>query len=1007
MVDNLTTNIEIDYQAVFEAYPNATFLLGALGQILNASRSAINCYGYSRDELLQMNISDLAAPDVKTLAPKKLDISIYSGEMYEWRLRTKSGNELMVEIFLEPIILNGYPVYLAQFYDIQRSKILESELKSKQHLLERILNTEPGTVYIFDISKMQNIYVNNHWSTAFGYTLGETLAMGSALAQIFHPDDLKKIAASHDAWRDAFDGELRTIEYRIHDKQGEWHWLISSETPFSRDETGRVNQILGIAHDITARKKTEIALQEREELLRVTTEMSNIATWEYHVETDTMSRSTNHDQLYGLPWQGIWHRDTFLLATHPDDRESVNEIINASLASGGADYYAFDFRVVRPDNSLCWLWVKGQIVERDQAGRGQLIRGVLIDITERKLSEAKIQRLTQLYAALSQCNQAIVRCTNEAELLPQICRDAVNFGGMKMAWIGMLDETSKLVNPVASFGGATEYLNDIEISVDANKPTGRGPVGTSIRTNQPCWCQNFYDDPATTPWTKLAAKCGFFSVASLPLCRNGVAVGAFALYSETINAFDDAVQNLLIEMAMDISYALDHYANEYERKKAESKAQYLAFYDPLTKLPNRLLLIDRLKQAMASFSRMGRQGALLFIDLDHFKDINDTMGHQLGDLLLQQTAQRLISCVREGDTVARLGGDEFVVILNDLSKNPIEAATQTEDIGAKCLTILSQPYQIETREYKVTASMGATLFSDHHTSFEELMKQADIAMYQAKKSGRNILRFFDPQMQQRINDRVSLEIELRHALENQQFQLYYQIQVDSSFGPYGAEALVRWIHPDRGVISPAQFIPLAEETGLILPIGFWVLEAACAQLKAWQQDVLTRDLFLAVNVSAKQFRQIDFVEKVLSTVQRLDINPTRLKLELTEGMLLEDIEETIVTMRALNKVGIRFSLDDFGTGYSSLQYLKRLPLDQLKIDQSFVRDIEINSTDKAIVLAIIAIANNLGINVIAEGVETDEQRQLLLEKGCSFYQGYLFSKPIPIVEFEALLKLHY
>src|SRR5450830_1888824 len=438
--------------------------------------------------------------------------------------------------------------------------------------------------------------------------------------------------------------------------------------------------------------------------------------------------------------------------------------------------------------------------------------------------------------------------------------------------------------------------------------------------------------------------------------------------------------------------------------EATDKITRLAFYDSLTGLPNRRLLIDRLHKAFASSGRSGREGALLFVDLDNFKDINDTLGHDIGDLLLQQTAQRLESCLREVDTVARLGGDEFVVVLEGLSEHALEAAAQTKTVGEKILATLNQPYRLATHEYHSTSSIGATIFSDHGHSGEDLLKRADIAMYQAKKAGRNTLRFFDPQMQVSITARVSLESELRKALENQQFQLHYQIQVDSSHRPLGAEALIRWIHPLRGMVSPAQFIPLAEETGLILPIGLWVLETACAQLKAWQQEALTRDLVLAVNVSAKQFHQAGFVAQVQAAVQHHAINPMLLKLELTEGMLLENIEDTIATMNALKEIGVQFSLDDFGTGYSSLQYLKRLPLDQLKIDQSFVRDIAIDNSDKAIVHTIIAMAQSLNLNVIAEGVETAAQRQQLLVMGCHVFQGYLFSKPVPIEQFEALLK---
>ena len=441
-----------------------------------------------------------------------------------------------------------------------------------------------------------------------------------------------------------------------------------------------------------------------------------------------------------------------------------------------------------------------------------------------------------------------------------------------------------------------------------------------------------------------------------------------------------------------------------ERKNSEDRINNLAFYDPLTHLPNRRLLMDRLHQSLASSARTGRDGALLLIDLDNFKTLNDTLGHQVGDQLLQQVALRLTACVREDDTVARLGGDEFVVMLENLSEHALDAAAHTKVVGEKILAALGQSCQLVTNEHHCSCSIGAVLFNSNSQTTDELLKQADIAMYQAKSSGRNTLRFFDPQMQASITTRVALEAELRKALEKQQFQLHYQIQVDSSHRPLGAEALIRWVHPERGMVPPSQFIPLAEETGLILPIGFWVLETACTQLKEWQQDALTRDLVLAVNVSARQFHQPNFVAQVHDAVQKHAINPMRLKLELTEGMLLADIEDTIATMNILSEIGIQFSMDDFGTGYSSLQYLKRLPLDQLKIDQSFIRNIVTDNSDKAIVRTIIVMAQSLDIAVIAEGVETEENRQFLLDNGCVQYQGYLFGKPVPIEQFEASLK---
>jgi diguanylate cyclase (GGDEF)-like protein/PAS domain S-box-containing protein len=457
---------------------------------------------------------------------------------------------------------------------------------------------------------------------------------------------------------------------------------------------------------------------------------------------------------------------------------------------------------------------------------------------------------------------------------------------------------------------------------------------------------------------------------------------------------DDGIVTHYIGSHIDIS----------ERKAAEKEIQHLAFYDSVTRLPNRRLLLDRLKQALVSITRSGRTGALLLIDLDNFKSLNDTLGHDFGDMLLQQVAQRLENNIRDGDTVARLGGDEFVVMMLHLGEQPIEAAAPAEAIGEKILAVLSQPYLLVKHNYRCTASIGVTLFNDSQQAVDELMKQADIAMYQAKKAGRNTLRFFDQQMQESISARVLLEEELIQAFAKQQFHLHYQIQVDSSYRPIGAEALIRWLNPERGLVSPDQFIPLAEETGLILPIGQWVMDTACAQLKAWERDALTSDLVLSVNVSAKQFHQDDFVDQVQATVQRHAINPMLLKLELTEGMLLENIENVIQTMAELKTIGVQISLDDFGTGYSSLQYLKRLPLNQLKIDQSFIRDITTDSNDKAIVSTIIAMANALNFDVIAEGVETKEQRQFLLNAGCTHFQGYFFGRPTPIEQFDEALR---
>lgn len=752
------------------------------------------------------------------------------------------------------------------------------------------------------------------------------------------------------------------------------------------------------------------------------------------------------------------------------------------------------------------------------------VLGVYENISERVANEIKIRRLTELYAALSQCNQAIARCSREDELLPEICRDAVQFGGMKMAWIGMVDEASQTVRPVASSGSGKEYLLDIHISVNPADPSGQGPIGIVIREGRPYWCQDYLNEPLLGLWHERGAACGWASSAALPLYRHGAIVGVLTLYSGELNAFDEAERHLLESMATDISFALTRFSLLEERakiedesriaavtfetqeailitsaeanilrvnqafqeitgyqsdevvghnprifqsgrhdaefyrgmwamllstgkwsgeiwgkrkngeiypkamtitavydakqqvtnyvavfrdislhKKTEQEIHLLAFYDPLTQLPNRRLLVDRLQRAMPVSMRTGKHCALLFLDLDHFKTINDTQGHAIGDLLLVVVAHRLQGCVREGDSVARLGGDEFVVVLEELSVQANEAATQTELIAEKIRYELGRPYSLNDYECLATPSIGVCLFRGHQESVENLLKHADVAMYQAKMAGRNTVCFFDPQMQIALDVRAELEADLRHALRKQQFYLSYQVQVDSYRRPLGAEALLRWQHPERGLVSPVGFIPLAEETGLIVPIGLWVLQEACAQLNAWQDDPLMRRLTLAVNVSAKQFRQPDFVAQIQRILVESGVQTSLLKIELTESTVLENVQDTIGKMRELKQLGVSFSMDDFGTGYSSLQYLKQLPLDQIKIDQSFVRDIVSDANDAAIVQAIIAISAALSLVVIAEGVETEEQYRFLDEHGCCSFQGYWFGKPMLVAEFESLV----
>jgi diguanylate cyclase (GGDEF)-like protein len=446
----------------------------------------------------------------------------------------------------------------------------------------------------------------------------------------------------------------------------------------------------------------------------------------------------------------------------------------------------------------------------------------------------------------------------------------------------------------------------------------------------------------------------------------------------------------LLSVTRDLSHA----------KAAENTIRSLAYYDALTGLPNRRMLLEKLHQPLAEGAPSGRLRALLLINLDNFKTLNDTLGHQKGDFLLQEVARRISACVHGSDMVSRLGGDEFVVMLEDLSEVAGEAANQAKAVGERILATLGQPYLIGDHEYLSAASIGVTIFGERQKITDDFLQQTDIALHQAKTAGRNVMRFFSPALQATVNARATMEDDLRQAIKKKQFELYYQPQVELG-RLTGVEALIRWRHPSRGLVPPDEFIPMAEETGLILPLGEWILKAACTQIAAWANREQQSHFAVAVNISALQFRQPEFVEQVLAALSRAGSNPKTLKLELTESILVENFDDVIAKMNELKSHGLSFSLDDFGTGYSSLSYLKRLPLDQLKIDRAFVRDMLVDTTSGVIAQTIIAMGRAMGLSVIAEGVETEEQRGFLTGLGCYSFQGYLFSHPLPLKEFQA------
>lgn len=686
-------------------------------------------------------------------------------------------------------------------------------------------------------------------------------------------------------------------------------------------------------------------LQVREEAYRILTEQSPAIIYQANIDNDghTIFISSQVNELGYSADEWISHPGLWKSLIHPDDTQRVMAEMDDAIRHKVA--FSSEYRLRNRKGEWRYFHDKARIFN-DANGRPLYQQGMLIDITDSKLTEIELRIAAIAFESndgmfITDANKVILR---------------VNSAFIKITGY-TLEEAVGKTHELFSADSQDKHLYDSMWDSIEHTGAWEGEV-----------------------WGK----------------RKGGEVYPARLILSTVKNAEGIVTNYVAALT-DITAS----------KAASDEIKNLAFFNPLTKLPNRRLLMDRLKQALVSSSRSGNKGALLFLDLDRFKTLNDTLGHDIGDLLLKQVAERLSNCVRAGDTIAHIGGDEFILLLEDLSADAIEAAAQAEAVSNKILNAISQQYQLDVHSYRSTASIGSVIFNGHDISLDELLKQADIAMYQAKDSGRNTLRFFDPKMQEAINARAELENELRIAIEQKQFELYYQAQVDNSGRPIGAEALIRWLHPVRGVISPFDFIPLAEETGIILPMGYWVLETACIQLKLWQQSAHTRELSLAVNVSAKQCHQADFVEQVEELITRHGINPALLKLELTESTLLEDVEGIIAKMIILRKTGVRFELDDFGTGYSSLQYLKQLPLHQLKIDKSFIADIAIEGNGRTLVCTIIAMAHSLNLNVIAEGVETAEQLQFLKNNGCDHYQGYLFSKPVMIKAFEALLEPDY
>jgi diguanylate cyclase (GGDEF)-like protein/PAS domain S-box-containing protein len=939
------------FAAAFAESPEALVLTRyADGLIIDVNQEWLQLSGYMREEAIGHTVRGIghwADPQVReqALAPLGTQGRLRNLEV---TLARRDGSLFLARLNGSLIDVYGEKLVLMHVKDVTAERMAEEALRSGELALERANEQLNAQLELYQFT--EDLARVGHWSASpdgktirwsdgllklAGMDIGPDIPSPQARSRI-HPDDLSAFVAA----RERMDGT--DLTHRWLHVDGTVHWLRTRmHRQFRRDGS---STDFGVVQDITREHEAHQALQDKLDFIEKIT--SHLPDMVFQMRTTPDGRATFpfvSDVVYRhfriQPEQARQNARSVLAVVHPDDLQSLKDSMKATAGDGAI--WQHEFRVRMADGSLRWM--RGKAVVYLENG-DMVSYGSIADITEQKAAEMRLRESEARFRSLTD---------------------------LSSDWYWETDEHYRFVR----FDGYLE--GDNSPSQDYSLGRTRWELG-AINLTEADWeahrqllnaRQQFRDFEIQR--MNANGQSYWVSVSGMPMFD---ADGRFRGYRG---------------IGTDIT----------PRKRAEDETQRLAFYDTLTGLPNRRLLMDRLAHQLQLSARSRQHGALLFIDLDNFKDLNDTLGHDIGDQLLAQVANRLVGCIREGDTAARFGGDEFVVMLEGLSGVTDEAAGQAEAVAEKILLRLNQPYELMGKQHSSSPSIGIALFSGNSSGVDELLKRADVAMYQAKAAGRNTLRFYDPQMQAAVVARAQLDADLRQGLQRNELLLHYQPVVDVAGRIAGFEALVRWQHPQRGLVPPGEFIPVAEQTGLILPIGQWVLQTACQQLVAWRMQPAARDWTVSVNVSARQFRRSDFVAQVLAVLHDTGADPQRLKLELTESVLLSDVEDAIVKMEALRSTGVRFALDDFGTGYSSLSYLKRLPLDQLKIDQSFVRDVLEDANDAAIVRTILALAHSLDLLAVAEGVETEGQRQFLLDNGCTVFQGYLFGRPAPVETF--------
>jgi len=930
--------------SIVESSQDAIYSMDRDGTILTWNRQSELLYGYSSQEAIGQNISILVPPARRYRLKGIFDTIISGGVVRPFEAFNLDKNGSLIDVSIGVSAVRNQSGEIdgcsAVIRDIRERRQAERALAESETRFINIFEESGSVMLLIDPSNGQIVAANRAASEFYGYTRDQMTGM-----------PISRINAR------AAEAILSDLDRAAGRKQNHLfltHRLCSGaerevEVYSSPFEVNNKPLIYSIVHDISERKQAELRLLDSEERYRATFEQAPIGILHTSLEGRFLRCNACFAAITGYSVEDISAMD-FEQITHTEDLGKSIEMFN-QLRSDVSSIPSFEIRYIRKDGAQVWVRLT-LAVRRDS--QGKLLHGITLveDISARKAAE---QHLAETRKALA-ASEARFRSVFQTSL------DALNISRLDD---GTFIEVNHAFLDLSGFA-REEVLGrtSLELGMWAD-PDDRLKMLDAIRVNSGCLNLEmpFRRKNGDICWGLMSAS---------------------AIEIDGIPCIQSAVRDTT------------------DLKAAREEIKILAFYDPLTEVPNRRLFIERLQQSLVASTRTKTRRALLSIDLDNFKTVNDTLGHPIGDLLLQEVARRLTASVRKTDTVARLGGDEFVVMLQNLGGNLEDAATHARHVAESILNALGQPYMLDGRECLSGASIGITLFGNHPTSVDEILQQADFALYQAKANGRNKLHFFSPALQAAANDRAAMEEDLRQAVKDSQFVIYYQPQIENR-RLTGVEALVRWNHPARGLLLPGEFIPLAEETGLILPLGNWVLEAACRQAAEWAKQKETARLTVAVNISPAQICQPDFVQQVLATIQRTGADPGNLMLELTETALAADTDDIVAKMLELKAHGFRFALDDFGTGYSSLSYLKRLPLNQLKLDCSFVQAILVDVTSSAIAQTIVFLGLALGLKVIAEGVETVEQRDFLKRLGCHSFQGYLFSPPLSLKEFQSLM----